>query len=174
MKATVLKRDERYKQWNERSLGIQAFGEENDYPQRVIEIVNASGTGGACVDVYSKFISGKGFADKNLYKLIVNDNRQTADYLLNQVSKDFSYGCFAVHVNYNANYQIVEIQHVPWETVRFEKLNDEGEFWKVATHPDWGKRQTELRKWKKTDIEFFDLYNPDPIEIERQVQETLS
>ncbi|MDR1347838.1 MAG: hypothetical protein LBJ63_05325 [Prevotellaceae bacterium] len=61
------------------------------------------------------------------------------------------------------------MQNVPFETVRFEKLDDDGNFNRLATHPDWGRRHQALRRFKKEDIKFFNFYNPDPIEIEKQV-----
>ena len=172
MKATILKKDKRFEVRNDTSLGIQQYGEGNDYPQQVLELVGASGTGGACVDIYAKFISGQGFADQSLYDIVINRFGQTSDYLLDQIAKDYAQlGGLAIHVNYNANYQIVEQQHVPVETVRFEKLDESGRFSKYCTHPDWGRRFTRLRKWKKEDIKVFDKFNPDPVEIQRQVEE---
>ena len=171
MKASILKRDKRFDLRNDRGLGVQSYGEYNDYPQQLIEIVNASGTGKSCVNTYAKFISGKGFEDKDFYKKIVNRFGHTNDYICDQISKDFAaFGGFAIHVNYNANYKICEIQHIPFEQARLKALDpDSGFFDKVALHPDWGKRFMNLRKWKKDDIQFIDFFNPDPVEIQSQV-----
>ena len=141
MKAKVLKKDKRYEIFNDTGLGIQRYGECNDYPQDISEIVDASGTGGSCVDIYSKFISGKGFKDSDFYKKVINKKGHTNDYLVNQISNDFArYGGFAIHVNYNANYKAIEFQHIPIETIRFEKLNDKGDFSRVAFSIVTGKQ----------------------------------
>jgi len=170
MKAKVLRKDTRIDLKNDRSLGIQHYGEQNDYPQEVIEILNASCTGLSCFGVYAKFISGRGITDDDLYRKVINKSGQTFDYIEDQVAKDLAqFGGFCLHVNYNANFKIIEIQHIPFETVRFEKLDDKGQFNRVAIHPDWGKRYTLLRKWKKEDIDFIHLFNPDPEEIQSQV-----
>lgn len=170
MKASVLKRDKRFEIRADKSLNIQTFGDSNDYPQQVIEIVDASVTGKSCLGVYAKFISGRGFVDDVFYKMVVNSHGQTSDYILDQISKDFAqFGGFALHLNFNANFQITEIYHQPFEHVRFEKLSDNNEFDRVAVHPDWGKRFTSLRKWKKDDIEFIHLFQPDPEKIQEQV-----
>ena len=173
MKATTLKRDKRVEFRNDRSLGIQYYGESNDYPQQVIEIVNASGTGKSCIGVYAKFISGKGFEDSDFYKKVINRHGHTNDYIVDQISKDYAFfGGFAIHVNYNANFQICELQHIPFEHARFEMLDvDKNKFDKIAIHPDWGKRFLMLRKWKKEDIKFINLFNPDPEEIQSQIDE---
>lgn len=172
MRVGKLKKDNRFDTRNDKSLGIQTYGEKNDYPQQVVEVVSASPTGKPCVSVYSKFIAGRGFVDQSFYKMAVNGKGQTNDYILDQISRDFSiFGGFALHLNYNANFQVTEIQHLPFETVRFEKLDEEGRFNRVALHPDWGRRFTNLRRWKKEDIDFIDLYDPDPKVIIRQVEE---
>ena len=171
MKVKVLKKTRQFEVVNATNLGIQAYTDGNDYPQEVIEIVAASGTGASCVNVYGKFISGRGFSDKKNYSKVVNRKGQTLDLILDLISKDYALiGGYAIHVNYNANFRITTIQHVPIETIRFEKLDDDGNFSKVALHPDWGKRYTKLRKWRKEDIVFIDLFNPDPEIIRQQVE----
>ncbi|MCL2596269.1 MAG: hypothetical protein FWD66_01115 [Paludibacter sp.] len=170
MRVSLLKHEQRFESRNDKTYGIQTYGENNDYPQKVMEIVAASCTGSSCLDNYKKFISGEGFTDLTNYEKIVNTKGQTLDYVLNEIAKDYAtFGGFALHVNYNANFQIIEIQNVPFEHIRFEKLDDNGEFNRVAVHPDWGRRFVNLRKWKKDDIIFYNLYNPNPEEIKRQV-----
>lgn len=171
MKATVLKRDRRFELRNDKAFGIQSYGVSNDYPQQIMEIVDASGTGKSCVGIYSKFISGKGFEDVDFYRKVVNKLGHTNDYIVDQISKDFAeFGGFSIHVNWNANFQICELQHVPFEQVRFQALNiDTGKFDKLALHHDWGRRFLMLRKWNKNDIHFIDFFNPDPVIIQEQV-----
>lgn len=51
----------------------------------------------------------------------------------------------------------------------YEARDDEGRFDKVAIHWDWCREFTQLRKWRKTDIDFIHLYNPNPAVIQQQV-----
>lgn len=170
MKATTLKKDKRYDSRIDKSLNIQTFGDGNDYPQQIIELVDASGTGKTCVSVYSKFISGRGFAGTDFFKLVVNRLKQTNDYLLDQISKDYAkFGGFFLHVNYNANYKIVEVYHQPFEQVRLVKPDEYGHFDKVAIHPDWGKRFSNIKRFDKKDIQEIYLFNSDIDEIQNQV-----
>jgi hypothetical protein len=170
MKIGKLKKAKRYDSRNDKAFGIQTFGEKNDYPQQVMEIVGASGTGSSCIDVFAKFISGQGFADKKLYDLVVNKQGETNDSLLSLIAHDFAmFNGFAIHVNYNANYKITQLQFVPFETARLGALNDSGTYDTVALHWDWGRRMTSLRKWSKEDIISIDLFNPDPEAIDAQV-----
>ena len=170
MKIKAIKSTPRLEPRNDRSLGVQTYGENNDYPQRVRDICGVSGTGKSCLRTYYKFINGRGFTDKGFYKAIINDEEQTTDYILSQISRDYAqYGGFALHVNYNGLYKIVTVQHVPFETIRFQKLDDNAHFEKVATHPDWARQNTALRPFKKEDIKWYDLFNPNPLEIEKQI-----
>lgn len=170
MKASALKTAKRVDIRIDKSLNIQYYGESNDYPQRVDEVVNASGTAGQCVEKYCDFIIGRGFADEVLFKLIANKKGQTADYILSQIGYDYArYRGFALHVNYNALYEIVSVKNIPFEHVRFEALDEDGNFNRVALHRDWGKRNIQLRKFNKDDIDFIDLFNPKADIIESQV-----
>jgi len=156
---------------NDKTLGIQTYSYSNDYPQKVINIVGASCTGSSCYSNYRKFIIGQGFADKTVYQKKINRKRQTLDYILEQTASDLAmFGGFALHINYNANFKISEIQHIPFEHIRFEKMDDDGNFSRVAIHTDWAKQFTSLRKWDKKQIEFIDFYNPNPEEIAEQVE----
>lgn len=167
MKTNLLKRDVRLESRLDRTLNIQTYGETNDYPQRLSEIVDASGSGSQCVDIYAKFINGQGFADSNFYRMIVNRKGETNDKILQKITKDHArYGGFAIHVNYNANLKITEIQHVPFETCRWERPNDEGYYNKILTHPDWGKRNTNIRAFKKEDIKEYNSFNPETVLFE--------
>jgi len=170
MKVVKVKKDKRLDNKIDRSLGIQTYGEKNDYPQSVMEIISASVTGKSCLDVYRKFINGKGFQDEDLYGKILNSKGETSDIILSKISDDYSsFGGFALHLNYNLNYKISEIQVIPFETLRFEELNDDGNFSHVLYHPDWGKRNEKIKKFNKDDIQRFSLF--DPLKVKEQINE---
>lgn len=169
MKLEVLKTTNKIVSRNDKSLGIQTYGANNDFPQVIEKIVSASITGSSSVNVYSKFINGRGFENEELYNKVVNKKGQTLDIILRNISRDYAYfGGFALHINYNALGQIIEVQNIPFEQVRFEKLDDNNEFNKVALHWDWGRDFSDLRRWRKDDIDFIDLYNPNIDIIEQQ------
>lgn len=172
MKAKALKKDRAFTVSKDQQYKIQRWEITNDYPQQVLEIIAASGTGKACTDTYAKFIGGKGFADPNFYKMEVNRLRQTADYILGMAKVDYArLKGFALHVNYNAKYEVVEVHHVPFENVRFclPESEDTLDFTQVAIHPDWGRRNTKLRRWRAEDIDYIDLFDPSPEAIDAQV-----
>ena len=170
MKLAVLKTEQQLQSRNDRLLGIQSYGERNDYPQKVMEVVGASITGGACVEQFGRFLFGRGFSQRDFFQAIVNPKGQTADDVLEHVARDFAmFGGFALHVNWNALYEITSVNAIPFEWLRFEALDADYKFNRVALHPDWGRRYTQLRRFRKADIEWFDFFDPDPKEIAEQV-----
>lgn len=169
-KISAIKTESREERYNYRSYGIQGWGKDNDYPQRVGEIVESSITGKSCVEIYAKFIAGRGFAEESLYTTVVNEEGTTVDDILRSISKDYALlGGFALHFNYNALGEIVSISHIPMEWVRFETLDDNFEWSKVAIHPDWGHRADHLHRFLKSDIEFFYKFDPRPVVIADEV-----
>lgn len=150
---------------------IQSYGENNDFPQSVQEIVQASQTGSACLSIYRDFVFGLGFKDETVAKFKVNREGQTLEQLLHQIVNDYTlFGGFALHCNFNENYQISSLHWVPFENVRLELPDEDGQFFRVATHPDWGRRSKIYRRWSASKIEWFDLYCPNPGKIQQQVE----
>lgn len=154
-----------------RSEDILSYGIDNAYPQRVKQMVGQSGTATSCVRLFKKFISGRGFKDETFAGTIINCKGVTTDKLLKRLAKDYAmfYG-FAVHVNYNALYQPVEFNFIPFENIRFRlPAND----WtdtvtQFAVYEDWGR--TKWKVLKRDKIEYIDCYNPDPNVIQQQVE----
>lgn len=170
MKVKTLKTDGRKDTRNDTILKIQSWGKSNDYPQKVMEIVAASTTGQSCVNVFHKFVRARGFANEALAKCVVNGKRDTADDVLRLASYDYCMlAGMALHVNWNAMFQVVSIHHIPLEQLRLGALNDNGKFDKYAVHSDWGKRYISLKQFREKDITYIDKFNPDPAVIQSQV-----
>lgn len=170
MKASVLKIDQRAKSYNQKNLGVQTIGEQNDYYQRLLEVVAASGTGKSCVDTFQKFVKGQGFVNESLNDIIITKKGETIAQLGQQTADDIcSFNGFAWHFNYNANYTPTSITLIPFEQVRYKVLDEAGKFSQVAIHDDWGMRKTSLKKFRKEEIVFIDLYDSNPDTIQAQV-----
>lgn len=150
---------------------IISYGDTNDFPQVIDEIVTASKTGNACLDIYEDFVYGMGFAEPGVGSICVNSKGQTLSKLMRLVVDDYTrYGGFVIHVNYNMNYRIRSMAHVPFETARLGLPGDDGVIRQIATHPDWAHRDRTRKRWSASDIERFDVFDPDPEVIEAQVQ----
>lgn len=170
MKVENIKSSKQFQSTNWRYYGIQTYGVHNDFPQSVDEIVTASKTGFACLDIYADFVYGMGFKDPNISKISVNSKGLKLDKLYRKVVTDFCkyWGC-AVHINYNLNYKIKEINYISFEDLRLGIESDSGQVTKVLHHNDWGRRKKSYYAWSKENIIEYDVFNPDPIVIENQV-----
>ena len=102
----------------------------------------------------------------------VNKEGEKLDKILRMVCKDFTlWHGFAIHVNYNMNFRVSSIHHIPFESLRLAKADDGGFIGRTAYHPDWGHRDKTRSRWSPSDIEWFHLFNPDPEVILNQVEE---
>jgi hypothetical protein len=155
------------------TLGIKSYGYDNLYPQRVSDIIAASPTGTTCLNRYARFIEGAGFSDLNIAAYIVNRNQDTADDIVRRVAQDIAkYGGFALHVNYDIFGDIVELQHVPFETCRLAEDDDSGYISTIVTHPDWTGRKTRnghRLNVSADSIQRFPAYNPIPEALAAQI-----
>lgn len=164
METSALIRKKKLHTRNDKSYKIQSYGESNDLPQVIAEIINSSATGSAGIRTYYKFISGKGLVSNILGATIVNKRGHSLNTVLDRCAKDYAeFGGFAMHVIYDLNLDISEIYHCPFESVRLGALNDSGVMNFYALHWDWGRRYPNLRAWKKEDIEYINKFDPNKV-----------
>jgi hypothetical protein len=138
---------------------IKNYGKSNDYPQKVLEIVNSSGTGKACVDIRIDFCEGAGFIDENLANFQVNSKQENANILLSKICRDGeTFDAFAVLVKYSALGMPVEYFNIPFEQCRFEVNENKKYTGRIAVHPDW----TNINgvPFNESDIKYINHYDP--------------
>lgn len=158
-----------------RTLGLQSYDVDNLYPQNVRNIVMSSKTGYGCLERYSDYIEGRGIVSEALALMRVNLNGETLAALHSLVSADLAQlNGFALHVNYNIDGRIVDMHHVPFENIRLCEPDDEGVVRQVALHPDWSGKLTRGGKQvqvKKDNVDYIDVFNPDPVVVLSQMLE---
>lgn len=125
------------------TLNIQAYGKDNLYPQRMLDLLLNSITGGTCCNRYQAFIEGNGLNDTDFSEYIVNRAGDTVDDIYQLIAADMAvYHGFALHVNYNLACEIVELQHVPFQDCRLEEETESGQVTFINVHPDWTGHKT--------------------------------
>lgn len=146
------------------NLGIQTYGKDNLYPQRMYDLIRSSANGGTCCERYQTFIEGNGLNNSFFAEYECNRSGQTVDDLFRLVARDMAlYHGFALHVNYNMMCQIVEVSHVPFQQCRLEEETDDGKVVHIAIHPDWSGRKTRKGKNFKVDkanVKKLYVFNP--------------
>lgn len=154
MKSRLPKVTKRIDNKDNKSSSILSYDSDNLYPQRILQIINSSGSAKRSTEVYSKFISGKGFKDELFYLSKVNNKGTTCDELLKLVSDDIAtYGGKALHVNYNGLLQKTEVTHIPFEYCR---LGIEDKAGMIGVYDDW---ECSRSKFDKTKIKWYYKFN---------------
>lgn len=144
---TPVVKEQRGKEW-------VSYGDSNDYFQYLIDRYNGSATNNAIINGISELIYGKGLD-------ATDSNRKPDEYAkmkslfskdcMRKVTSDFKMmGQCAFQVIYSKDHkQITEVYHMPVESLRAEKCNDEGDIEAYYYAKDWGavenKKETPIR-----------------------------
>ena len=167
VKNTLKKITPRIDQRKIKNLGVLGYDIDNHYPQRVIDIVNDSGTATTALKTFTKFVSGAGTKNEDFGKVKINKNGLTVNRLIRKIAE--SKGKFngvALHFNYNGLGQKTEVNFIPFEYNRLTL--EEGDYPdRVAIYDDWNNRKN--KNIKKDKVEYIHKYNPK--EVLDQVQQ---
>ena len=129
------------------------YGEDNNYFQYLIDRYNGSPTNNAIINGVSEMIYGKGLDATNSNKK-PNEYAQMMSLFNKDCTRKLCYdlklmGQCAIQVIYSKNRtKIVQLEHIPIETLRAEKCNDKGEIEAYYYFSDWSKykRGNELKR----------------------------
>ena len=143
------------------------YGDDNNYFQYLIDRYNGSATNNAIINGISELVYGKGLD-------ATDSNRKPDEYAkmkslfgkdcLRKVSADLKMmGQAAFQVIYSKDHKrITEVFHIPIESLRAEKCNDEGDVEAYYYAKDW----SEVKKKKETPIRIPAFgFSKDGIEI---------
>ena len=120
------------------------YGEDNNYFQYLIDRYNGSPTNNAIINGVSEMIFGKGLdaTDSNRKP---NEYAQMMSLFNKNCTRKLCYdlklmGQCAIQVIYSKDRtKIVQLEHIPIETLRAEKCNDKGEIEAYYYFSDWSK-----------------------------------
>jgi len=147
------------------SKKIKGYGTNNDYPQKVLEIINSSGTGRTCMDIYIKFVEGAGFTDQILSDTVLNSRGERANSLLRKFAKDLkNFNGFACLVKYNGLAIPEEYINIPFEHCRLEIDSKRKYTGRIAVHPDWTGLTGE--PFRMDDVKYFNRFDPSKVQSE--------
>jgi len=123
------------------------YGEDNNYYQYLIDLYNGSPTNHACINGISEMIYGKGLdaTDSNTKP---DEYAQMISLLKKDVVRKVIYdyylmGGAAIQVIYGkGRKKIVQLEHIPVETLRAEKSGESGEIEGYYYFHDWSAYKT--------------------------------
>jgi hypothetical protein len=121
-----------------------AYGEDNNYFQFLIDRYNGSPTNNACINGISQQIYGKGLGATDSNKK-PDQYAQMITLFKKDIVRKLCYdlklmGQCAMQIIYSKDRtKIAQIEHMPIETLRAEKCNEEGEVAAYYYFKDWAK-----------------------------------
>jgi len=137
---------------------IFTYDIDNLYPQKALSISDRSWSLDTATKTLSDFIRGDGWEEESFNDLELNERGLTGFGLLKLLADIKSKLGFAIHVNYNLEFSVSEINYIDFENLRV-KTDD-----KLVWRKDWRK------VWSDNDKEY-DRFNPDPEVIREQIKE---
>lgn len=113
------------------------FGEDNLYPQKLIDLYNSSAIHHTAIDAITSGIIGNGL--ELIGDNFCNTNGETIDEIFEKISLDYAlFKGFSLNVIWNREgTKIVEIYHLPFNNVRSGKLNEEEKVEEYLYSTDW-------------------------------------
>lgn len=113
------------------------YGEDNLYPQKLIELYNSSSIHHTAIDAIISGIIGQGI--ETIGDNIVNSDGETLDEVYEKIGGDFVlFKGFSLNVIWNREgTKIAELFHIPFNNVRSGKLNDEEKVDEYFYSADW-------------------------------------
>lgn len=138
-----------------------SWGKDNSYPSQMAYIIKESPTANGCKRKIRSFLEGSGFNSES-YKV--------GKYTLGQIWKracdtGSHMKSFALHVNYNLQYKISEINFIPLANCRYKVPVEGFEVKEVGLSDSWG-----INRFGANNITDINIFNPDPSVVREQIQ----
>lgn len=142
------------------SKKIKQYGENNLYPQIVDAMLQRSPLTKAAVKLLADFYTGGGFPGGD--DTVINRFGHTLNDLLQSISDDLAqYRGFAVHLNFNALGQVIEMQKIPFKYCRLGIPDSSGISKDVKVSNNWEEDNEKLlRADGNPQIKSYPIYNP--------------
>lgn len=135
-----------------RNKDFMYYGEDNLYPERLIEMYDSSAMHHTAIQAIKDGIFGEGI--ELIGTEYINTQGETIDDIFEKITLDYTiYQGYALNVIWNKEGNaIAEIYHLPFANVRSGKKNEEDEVEEYYYSSDWSN----LRKYKEIPYRAFD------------------
>ena len=135
-----------------RNKDFMYYGEDNLYPERLIEMYDSSAMHHTAIQAIKDGIFGEGI--ELIGTEYINTQGETIDDIFEKITLDYTiYQGYSLNVIWNKEgTAIAEIYHLPFANVRSGKKNEEDEVEEYYYSSDWSN----LRKYKEIPYRAFD------------------
>ncbi len=135
-----------------RNKDYMFYGEDNLYPEKLIEMYDSSAMHHTCIQAIKDGIFGEGI--ELVGDEYINTQGETIDDIFEKITLDYTlFQGYAINVIWNREgTAISEIYHLPFANVRSGKKDEEDEVTEYYYSSDWSN----LRKYKEMPYRSFD------------------
>lgn len=145
-------------------------GEDNMFPQHLIEMYNKSSVNAACVNAIVEGVIGGGLtANEEIYLQKANSSGDSWNDLFAKCALDFKlHGSFSMEIVYSNDRTRLEAYHIDFSTLRAEEKNKYGHIPGYFISDKWDKKNrfSGVVYKNEDDIDYLPVYNPDKKEEE--------
>jgi len=145
-------------------------GEDNMFPQHLIEMYNKSSVNAACVNAVVEGVIGQGLtANEESYLKKANSAGDSWNDLFAKCALDFKlHGSFAMEIVYSNDRTRLEAYHIDFSTLRSKEKNKYGHIPGYYISDKWDKKNrfSGVVYKDEEDIDYLPVYNPEKKEEE--------
>jgi hypothetical protein len=140
-------------------------GEDNMFPQHLIEMYNKSSVNAACINAVVEGVIGEGLtANEEIYLKRANSRGDSWTDLFVKCALDFKlHGSFALEIVYSNDRSRLEAYHIDFSTLRAKEKNKYGHIPGYFISDQWDKKSrfSGLVYKNEDDIDYLPVYNPE-------------
>lgn len=140
-------------------------GEDNMFPQHLIEMYNKSSVNAACINAVVEGIIGQGLtANEEIYLQRANSRGDSWNDLFSKCALDFKlHGSFALEIVYSNDRSRLEAYHIDFSTLRAKEKDKYGHIPGYFISDKWDKKSrfSGLVYKNEDDIDYLPVYNPE-------------
>ena len=140
-------------------------GEDNMFPQHLIEMYNKSSVNAACINAVVEGIIGQGLtANEEIYLQRANSRGDSWNDLFSKCALDFKlHGSFALEIVYSNDRSRLEAYHIDFSTLRAKEKDKYGHIPGYFISDKWDKKSrfSGLVYKNEDDIDYLPVFNPE-------------
>jgi hypothetical protein len=148
------------------SKGIILWGYYNDEPIKIINTINGSQTGRACIDTIKRYIYGMGLnigMGDEPFKINGENVNRLHSTLSSQVAKLRG---IAIWIGRNPEGKIMQLKSLPFENCRLGEPDDSGKVTEIKYNPYFGTTE-----YREQDTKTYKIYESDPEEALKKIKQ---
>lgn len=137
-------------------------GDQNDFPQHLIEMYNRSSVHASCINAVVEGVIGEGLtANEEDYLKRANSSGETWQDIFNKAALDYKlHGSYAIEIIYSRDRSRIEVHNVDYSIIRAEEKNSRGKIPGYYISTLFGKKK-HFTKISEEDVSYLPVYNPE-------------